>query len=62
MLDERAKGSDPRSDFEVGPIEDLEVLELNGQPVWAIQNPWKETRNEKKDERKNRKEERTMEK
>jgi hypothetical protein len=53
IVDERAKGSEPRSEFEVTPIEASEETPgLNGDPVWAAQNPRVETSNGKKDEKK----------
>jgi hypothetical protein len=53
ILDERAKGSEPRSEFEVSPVEAPgEKPGLNGEPVRATQNPREETPNGKKDEKK----------
>jgi hypothetical protein len=55
IVDKRAKGSDPKSKFEVDLVEALrEKLGLNGEPVCATQNPWEETPNGKKDGRKDK--------
>jgi hypothetical protein len=48
--DERAKGSEPTSMFEVSLVE--APGEKNGESVWATQNPWEETPNGKKDKKK----------
>jgi hypothetical protein len=46
IVDERAKGSEARSEFEVSPIEaPREKMGLNGEPVWAAQKPGEETPN-----------------
>jgi hypothetical protein len=53
ILDERAKGSKPRSEFEVSPVEAPEEKpELNREPVRAAQNPWEESPNGRKDDEK----------
>jgi hypothetical protein len=55
IVDERAKGNEPRSEFEVSPVEASgEKPRLNGEPVRAAQNPSDESSNEKKDEKKDR--------
>jgi hypothetical protein len=52
IVDERAKGSEPRSDFEVSPLRAPgEKPGFNGEPVRA-QNPPEETPNGRKDEKK----------
>jgi hypothetical protein len=53
IVDERAKGSKPRSEFEVSPVEAPgEKPGLNGEPIRAAQNPREENPNGKKDEKK----------
>jgi hypothetical protein len=53
IVDERAKGSEPRSEFEVSAIEAPgEKPGLNREPVRATSNPWGETLNGKRDEKK----------
>jgi hypothetical protein len=53
IVDERAKGNEPRSELEVSPVEALgEKPGLNGEPARATQNPRKESPNGKKDEKK----------
>jgi hypothetical protein len=45
-VDKRAKGSEPRSEFEVSPVKaPREKPGLNGEPVGATQNPPEDTPN-----------------
>jgi hypothetical protein len=53
IVDERAKGSKPRSEFEVSSVEAPgEKPGLNGEPARAAQNPREESPNGRKDEKK----------
>jgi hypothetical protein len=53
IVDERARGNEPRSEFEVSPVEAPgEKPGLNGEPVRATQNPREESPNGKKDKKK----------
>jgi hypothetical protein len=53
IVDERAKGSDPGSEFEVSPGQAPgRKARLNGEPIRMTQNLWKETPNGKEDEKK----------
>jgi hypothetical protein len=53
IVDERAKGNEPRSEFEGSPVEAHgEKPGLNREPVRATQIPWEESPNGKKDEKK----------
>jgi hypothetical protein len=53
IVDKRAKENEPRSEFEISPVEaPREKPGLNGKPVRATQHPREESPNGKKDEKK----------